>query len=164
MKKDHEITTRFASSADARIVHDMLFKLAVSMYGEHEFNSSVKDIKAALSGRKPDTYAIIAEKNGESVGVSVFFLTFSTWRGTRGVYVQDIFVAAGARGNGLGSRLLKEVVSWGTSQGADHLRLSVNRDNPAAHSFYKHLGLSFRDDEMIYAIVGDSFVNLGALS
>lgn len=134
------------------------------MHEENKFGSAVKDIEGALSGSKPDAYAIIAEKNGENIGVSVFFLTFSTWRGKRGVYVQDIFVAADARGSGLGSRLLKEVVSWGASQGADHLRLSANRDNKAAHNFYEHLGLSFRNDEIIYAIAGDSFDNLGAAS
>jgi hypothetical protein len=44
------------------------------------------------------------------------------------------------------------------------LRLSANRDNTAAHTFYEHVGLSFRNDEMIYAIVGDAFDNLGDAS
>ena len=164
MKERQEIATRFASSADARIVHDLLIELAVSMDDVHKISCSVEDIEAALSGNAPDIHAIIAEEDSKAVGVSVFFLTFSTWRGSRGVYVQDIFVADGARGVGLGARLLKEVISWGADQGADHLRLSVDRDNTVAQSFYENLGLSLRGDEMIYTIVGDAFVELGSAS
>ena len=164
MKERQEITTRFASSADARIVHGMLFELAVSLDDVHKISCTVRNIETALSGGAPDIHAIIAEKNGEAVGVSVFFLTFSTWRGTRGVYIQDIFVADSARAAGLGARLLKEVISWGADQDADHLRLSVDRTNTAARSFYENLGLSLRDDEMIYTIVGDPFVDLGSVS
>lgn len=134
------------------------------MQSTHKISANIQDIEAALSGSAPDISAIIAEKAGEAVGMSVFFLTFSTWRGARGVYIQDIFVAGGARGTGLGARLLKEVITWAVEQGADHLRLSVDRDNTAAKSFYESLGLSFRDDEMIYTVVGDSFADLGSNS
>lgn len=161
MKKRQAITTRFASSADAHIVHGMLVDLGVSMDDVDKISCTVQDVETALSGSAPDIHAIIAEKNSEAVGMTVIFLTFSTWRGTRGVYVQDIYVADGVRGIGLGARLLKEVIAWAVNQGADHLRLSVDRNNTSARSFYEKLGLSLRGDEMIYTIVGDSFIDLG---
>lgn len=128
----------------------------------HKISSTLADIEKALSGDTPDIQAIVARNNNETVGLGVFFLTFSTWRGARGVYLQDIFVAEGARGTGLGARLLREVISWGVDQGADHLRLSVDRHNKKARTFYESLGLSLRNDEMIYTIVGDACIELGA--
>lgn len=157
-----EITTRFAAPADAELVHGALLELAASMNESHKISSTVPDIKAALSGATPDIHAIVAQSNNETVGLGVFFLTFSTWRGARGVYLQDIFVAEGVRGTGLGARLLREVMSWGVDRGADHLRLSVDRNNNEARAFYESLGLSLRDDEMIYTIVGDACIELGA--
>jgi GNAT superfamily N-acetyltransferase len=162
LNERQEITTRFASPADAEIVHGALLELAASMNESHNISSTVADIEAALAGDTPDIRAIVARSNEETVGLGVFFLTFSTWRGARGVYLQDIFVADGMRGTGLGARLLREAISWGVDQGADHLRLSVDRHNKKARSFYESLGLSLRDDEMIYTIIGDDCIELGA--
>jgi GNAT superfamily N-acetyltransferase len=162
LNKRPHITTRFASPADAETVHGALLELAASMNESHRVFSTAADIRTALSGNTPDIHAIVAESNNEAVGLGVFFLTFSTWRGARGVYLQDIFVADGMRGTGLGARLLREVISWGVDQGADHLRLSVDRHNEIARSFYESLGLSLRNDEMIYTIIGDACIELGA--
>jgi len=162
LTKRSEITTRFASAADAEIVHGALLELAASMNESHKVSSTVANIEQALSGDIPDIHTIVAQRSNETVGLGVFFLTFSTWRGARGVYLQDIFVAASARGAGLGARLLREVISWGVQRGADHLRLSVDRNNTEARAFYESLGLSLRDDEMIYTIVGDAYIEMGA--
>jgi GNAT superfamily N-acetyltransferase len=164
LNKPQEITTRFAGPADAGLVHGALLELAASMNKSHRIGSTIADITAALSRVPPDIHAIIAQgkNNNETVGLGVFFLIFSTWRGTRGVYLQDIFVADSMRGTGLGARLLREVISWGVDQGADHLRLSVDRRNKKARSFYESLGLSLRENERIYTIAGDACVELGA--
>ena len=156
------ITTRFGTADDASIIHEMLLRLADSMKVTLEISSTAQEIGNALSGTVPDIHAIIAEKNGSPVGLAIFFLTFSTWRGTRGTYLQDIYVADDVRGGGLGARLLQEVAAWSGKQGADHLRLSVDRGNTAAQVFYEKLGMSFRDDEMIYTIVGDAMVDMGS--
>lgn len=154
------ITIRAASPSDASTVHAMLLRLALAMGAPKKNSSSVKDIAAALSGDRPAIHALIGELQKKPVGVAVFFLTFSTWRGKPGVYVQDIYVAANARGAGLGRKLLQAVAAWGLQQGADHLRLSVDPSNAAARAFYASLGLKLREDEVIYAATGESFTSL----
>ena len=140
----------------------MLERLAESMGATRKMYSTVEDIVTALSGNTPAIHAFVAEDESAPLGMAIFFLSYSTWRGSRGVYLQDIYVAGGARDAGLGRRLMQQVADWATAHGADHLRLSVDRDNTAARSFYDNLGLSYRDDEMICTIVGDAFKSMGS--
>lgn len=156
----NKITIRLATSDDAAAVHSMIIELARSMHADAKVSSSIQDFVNAMSGNNPAVHAMIAEKNSKTVGLSVFFLTFSTWRGSRGVYLQDIYVAEEFRTTGLGKRLIAAVINWAADRGADHLRLSVDRDNTGAQTFYESIGLSFREDEMIFAVVGESFHKL----
>ena len=140
----------------------MIMELADSIHAIEQVSSTIEDIERAMSGADPAIHALLAETDKRPVGVAVFFLSYSTWRGTQGVYVQDIYVAASARGTGLGKRLLAAVVSWAGDRGADHLRLSVDRDNTEARSFYDNIGLSYCEEEMIYKVVGKSFEDLAS--
>lgn len=158
---EHEISIRQASVQDAPVIFGMIVELAESTDAAARVSSTADDITEALSGENPEVHALIAESDGSPVGVAVFFLTYSTWRGTRGVYLQDIYLASTVRGTGLGTRLMRETVRWSKRLGADHLRLAVDRDNSDAQEFYASIGLRFRDDEKIYQIDDDAFDAMG---
>lgn len=155
------VTVRKASADDAKEVHSLILELAEHMSAREKVGSSVEDIRAALLGSEPAVHALMAEQDGHPVGVAIFFLSFSTWRGSNGVYLQDVYVRPNMRTTGTGRKLISRVVAWAADHGADHLRLSVDTDNIEARSFYEHLNLLHRDDEMIYQISGNSFSQLG---
>ena len=52
------------------------------------------------------TFCHVAEVDGEVVGMAVWFLTFSTWTGRNGIWLEDLFVLPEHRGTGLGKALL----------------------------------------------------------
>jgi GNAT superfamily N-acetyltransferase len=157
LKRTAPITLRQATPSDAPAIHTMILELADSLDANGRVTSTAGDIRGALSGDEPAVHAIIAENEGRPVGVAVFFLTFSTWRGARGVYLQDLFVRADAQATGLGRRLVDSVVAWARERGASHLRLSVDRRNSAARAFYEAVGMTHSDEECIYALAGPSF-------
>ena len=162
MTSDRHPTIRSATVDDAAAVHALIADLATSVPSHIARRSSAEDFKRAMAGKHPALHALIAEHDGNPVGVLAFFTTFSTWYGTPGVYVQDIFVAEQARGSGLGHDLLVAACQWGLQHGADHLRLSVDRANSNAKTFYESHELTHCVDEKIYMIEGDAFARLGA--
>jgi ribosomal protein S18 acetylase RimI-like enzyme len=153
---------RHASRADAELVHAMIVEMAHAMDAKAKVRSTVEDIADAMSDENPVIHVILAERGAVAIGLTIFFLTFSTWRGTLGVYVQDIYVSPEGRGTGIGRTMLSKVAAWAAERGADHLRLSVDRDNTNAQAFYENIGMSYCDDEMIYRITGNRFMALGS--
>jgi len=160
MNDSNPATLRMATRADAATIADAIHALARASGESHKSTASAEDFERHGFSDPPAFHALIAEKNGKAVGLSLWYLAFSSFRGEQGVYVSDLYVDIGERGTGLGKRLLKETAQLGKAAGATHLRLSVADANSNAHAFYERLGLEHRDDERIYQASGQSFVEL----
>jgi len=87
----------------------------------------------------------------------LFFRSFSTWRGSVGGYIQDLFVRPDHRGSGLAAMLLEATAAQIHRDGGTYLRLSVDADNIRGQRFYAKQGMRWSDDERIFQIHGDDF-------
>ena len=161
MTSTDAIVIRPASVDDAATVHGMILDMAEAMNVGGRVSSKVSDFAEAMSGDHPAIHVIIAEESDRAVGMIIFFLSFSTWRGAPGIYIQDIYLAQDVRGTGLAKKLVRDVVRWGSHKGADYLRLAVDPENDVAQSFYKGIGMSFCSDEINFQISASDFQKLG---
>jgi len=155
-------TIRRAKQADAATIHALVVALAADHGLTDLVASSVEDIRDQGFGADPAFEALIAEHGGAAVGLCLFFESFSTWAGRRGLYVQDLYVSEAARGLGLGRRLLAEAAAISRARGGSYLRLSVGVENDGAAAFYARVGLSRSNTEQIYQARGDDFAALAA--
>jgi ribosomal protein S18 acetylase RimI-like enzyme len=162
-RHDKRAELRTAVPADADAIHAMIRALAAELGVPGKVSSSAADIRRFGFSDPPAFYSLIAERDGVAVGLCLYFFSFSTWRGTRGVYLQDIYVAGSERGTGLARRLLGECARRSSAQGAKFLRLSVDRENAAARKFYRKLGIHHADSEFIYMALGEDFEALKKL-
>jgi GNAT superfamily N-acetyltransferase len=153
-------TLRLATEDDVGKLHAMIVALAKATGLREKVTSRPEDFRRFGSRGQPAFQALIAELHGEPVGLSLFFYSFSSWRGELGVYVQDLFVSDKVRGTGLGRRLIAETARLAKKRGVTWLRLSVGKNNTAAQAFYRTIGLSLSDDECIYQAVGLEFEKL----
>jgi GNAT superfamily N-acetyltransferase len=155
-----DVTVRLAGSGDAEAVYALVVELARSRNAMGKVLSTAADIARDGFGPDPAFEALIAEIDGTAVGLCLFFGSYSTWRGQRGIYVQDLVVADSARSLGVGRRLLAETAAIGRTRGAGYLRLSVDDDNPRAQAFYQRSGLHHSRPEQIYVLDDEAFVAL----
>ena len=66
--------------------------------------------------------ACVSEDGEEQVvGLAVWFLSFSTWTGTNGIWLEDLFVRPEFRGLGLGRALLATLAGICTERGYHRL-------------------------------------------
>ena len=147
-----EITIRRASRDDAGEIHRLIIELAAATGLAGKVTSTPEDFLTHGFGEAPAFEAILAERAGTTVGMAVFFFTFSTWRGQPGLYLQDLVVSESARGQGLGKRLLAETARAAVASGATHIRLSVDAANAQGMRFYESCGLDACTDERLYMI------------
>ncbi len=157
-----QTSVRLAGITDAERIYDMLVGLSRAVGDADKIVSSPDDIRRHGFGDDPAFHALLAEQDGHTVGLSLFFYSYSTWLGRLGVYIQDLYVDSSARGTGVGQRLIEETARIAKVRGANHLRLSVYQDNTGAQAFYQRIGMRRRDDELIYQADGRVFDALAA--
>jgi ribosomal protein S18 acetylase RimI-like enzyme len=155
-----ETFIRPATEEDVPAIHRLLAQLADATGLADKFHSGEDDLRRFGFSPRPMFDALLAERDDTVVGLCLFFYTFSSWRGTAGVYVQDLVVDRDARTGGVGRTLLVETARHARGRGVTHLRLSVQSDNADAIEFYRRLGLEHAADEYIFEAEGDAFDRL----
>ena len=151
---------RFARPEDADIVLALIRALA-----EYEREPDAVEVDAAtlasqLREPTPPFECLLAEREGETVGLALFFHTYSTWRGKRGIHLEDLFVVPAARGAGIGEALLREVARIARSRGCARLEWSVLDWNEPALAFYRALGARPLSEWVLHRVDGDALTAL----
>jgi len=114
-------------------------------------------LSAALFAPSPAVFASVAEDgSGAVVGLAVWFLNFSTWRGRHGIYLEDLYVRPAARGLGLGRALLTELAATCVARGYPRLDWWVLDWNAPALGFYRSLGALPMDEWTVWRLTGDA--------
>lgn len=99
----------------------------------------------------------VAEEEGRLIGACLGLMTFSTWRGARGLYVVDLFVLPEARGRNVGLALLRFQARHFAARGADFIKLEVDETNTGAARFYARLGFTKKSEDRLHILEQDRF-------
>lgn len=154
---------RPASTADASAIQSLIAALAKETIGPDKNVLSVDAILRYGFGEDKCFECRVAEERGAVVAVLVLLDEFSTWRGVKGVYVLDIYIAPAARGRGLGKRLIAEAARWAGSRGARYLRLSVDQENVDAIKFYETIGFKEGAHDRVFVLEGEALQAVGSM-
>ncbi|GLF97114.1 GNAT family N-acetyltransferase [Streptomyces yaizuensis] len=154
---------RTAEPHDVPEIHRMIRELAEYEKAPHEVRASQEQLREALFGERPAAYAHIAESDdGEVAGFALWFLNFSTWRGTHGVYLEDLYVRPGLRGGGHGKALLTELARICVARGYERLEWSCLKWNEPTIAFYRSLGAREQDEWSVFRLTDGPLAALGA--
>jgi ribosomal protein S18 acetylase RimI-like enzyme len=123
--------------------------------------SGTRELGRALFGTPPSTWALVADGSDGLAGVVLYAPVFSTVRGGAGLYVSDIWIDPGARGQRLGPSLLRRAAADAEALwDAQFMRLSVHDHNTAAADFYDRLGFRRGQGETVMMLTGQEFQRL----
>jgi diamine N-acetyltransferase len=112
----------------------------------HEAKATDEDLQEALFCAHPRVFCEIAERHGEAVGFSLWYYTFSTFRGRHGIYLEDLYVRPAHRGHGLGKLLLANLAKRCVAESLGRLEWSVLDWNAPSIDFYKSQGAVLMDE------------------
>jgi GNAT superfamily N-acetyltransferase len=127
-----------------------------------QVEATEEQLREALFGADPHVFALVAEHEGRLGGFAVWFLTFSTWLGRHGIYLEDLFVRPELRGLGYGRELLRELARICVAEGYGRLEWAVLDWNEPAIGFYRALGAQAQDEWTVHRISGDALDRLAA--
>jgi len=94
----------------------------------------------------PALFAHVAEVDGAVVGMAVWVLSFSTWTGTHGIWLEDLYVSPRHRGLGLGQELLRTLAGVCVERGYHRLEWWVLDWNTPSIGFYESIGAVAQDE------------------
>lgn len=154
-----DVTIREAVPEDAATMVRFLRELAEYQATTEYFHATEEAMVRDGFGEGREFESLIAESEGKPVGLATFNRTYSTWAGSVGLIIQDLFVAEEARGKQVGFHLVREVARIAEERGATHLQLNVVHANPA-RNFYARVGFNHMDDLLTYRLDHDKMTAL----
>lgn len=154
---------RTATPADVPVIRAMIRELAEYEKALHEARATEEQLHDALFGEHPAVFGLVAEDDttGEPVGFALWFRNFSTWRGTHGIYLEDLYVRPSRRGGGHGKALLTELARICVERGYSRLEWSVLDWNEPSIGFYKSLGAVPMDEWTVFRLTDGALAELG---
>jgi GNAT superfamily N-acetyltransferase len=147
---------RFAAVEDADLILEFILALADYEKLAHEVVADADSLSRSLFGEHPAAEILIAEFHGQPAGFALFFRSFSTFLGKPGLYLEDLFVKAEHRGQGIGRELLGCLARIARQRECGRLEWSVLDWNESAIHFYRGLGARPLDGWSVFRVTGDS--------
>lgn len=155
---------RRATPADVEIITALVYELADYEKLRDQCTVDAAQIHAALFGPNPSVFAHVAESDGTVVGFALWFLSFSTWDGVNGIYLEDLYVRPAFRGSGLGVALLSALAAECREHGYTRLGWSVLDWNTPSIGFYTSLGAVGQNEWTTFRLSGEALAALAARS
>ena len=127
------------------------------------------DLTAALFGPDPRAHCLVAELTGdpvagEVVGMALWFVTYSTWRGRHGIWLEDLYVSPGHRRLGLGRALLAALAGICVQRGYHRLEWTVLDWNEPALAFYRTIGAAPLSEWTTWRVSGPAIEEVSQMS
>ena len=129
-----DITIRPATEADLPAIHALVYELAV--YEKEPEAVETTPAEYLDDFRQGRFESFVAEVDGRVVGMTLFFMAYSSWRGKM-LYLDDFVVSESMRGSGVGQRLFDAFVEEGRRRGCRLVKWQVLDWNEPALNFYR---------------------------
>ena len=152
-------TIRNATPQDTGLIYGFILKMARYEKLESEVDTSEEALRRALFDER-QAEVVIGEENGIPVGFALFFHNFSTFRGQRGLYLEDLFVDREHRGKGYGKALLLHLTRIAVQRRGRRMEWAVRDWNAPAIAFYKSLGAVPMDEWTVFRLTEEQLHQL----
>jgi GNAT superfamily N-acetyltransferase len=158
------VTVRPAVPSDVPTILRFIRELADYERAPEEAIATPELLHEALFSARPACECFMGEIGGRPEGFALFFHNFSTWKGRRGVYLEDLYVTPAARGKGLGKALLARVAAVAVERGCPRLEWAVLDWNTPALEFYRVLGAQPMSEWTVHRVTGEALTKLASLT
>lgn len=142
------ITIRKALEKDVKSMHKLIKELTIFEKAGDQVSITPEDLLRDGFRSNPAKYqAIVADKDGELIGMALYYFRYSTWKGST-LYLEDLIVTERFRRKGIGKALFEHVIYLSKKWEVARLEWQVLEWNHPAISFYDSINTNF-DEEWV---------------
>ncbi len=139
-----KMNIRKGIKSDLPSVFRLVNELALFEKAPEAVTNTIADMEKDGFSENPVFGFHLAEVDHEIVGIAVYFIKYSTWKG-RGLYLDDLIVTEKMRGKGIGQKLFDAYIAEAKKMGAKQAHWQVLDWNEPAIAFYKKLNATIYD-------------------
>ena len=154
------VVIRRAAPEDSADIAEMIHGLAEFERAPEHCTVTETQISTALFGGSPTVHGHVAEVDGEIAAMALWFLSFSTWDGVAGIYLEDLFVRTRFRRRGLARALLAALAGECQDNGYTRLSWAVLNWNVNAIALYDEIGAQPLREWTTYRLSGPPLAEL----
>ncbi len=140
----------------------MIHELAEFEHASHDCTVTEIQLGKALFGPDPTVYGYLVEVDGQAAAAALWFRNFSTWDGTAGIYLEDLFVRPQFRRRGLARKLLATLARDCVEHGYTRLSWAVLDWNVNAIALYDAVGGKPQSEWITYRVSGSELSELAS--
>ncbi len=135
-----EITVRDVAPADIDVLLDFIRLLGVHEKRPEAVTVTADKLHDLMFADHPIAYGILGFLDGKPVAYAMLCQKYSSFRGTKVAYIEDLLVTDAARGHGFGKHMMAAIAEKSLDWGCDALEWSALDYNDEALGFYDYLG------------------------
>jgi GNAT superfamily N-acetyltransferase len=149
------VSIRDAVPADTGDLLRLIRELAGYERAPDAVEATEADLQRHLFDPGPKVFALVAEVDGSVVGMAIYFVSFSTWTGRHGLYLEDLFVEPAHRSRGIGRALMQALARRALDRDYKRLDWAVLDWNQPAINFYRALGAVPMEEWTTFRLAGE---------
>jgi len=124
------------------------------------FEATEESLADAMFGHEAFVNGLVADNNGRLAGYALFYQNYATFRGQRGMYLEDIYISPEFQSKGIGEAMLRRLAKIAIDRGCGRIDFQVLEWNRPAISFYEKLGAVRDDTERHFKFTDEAFRRL----
>ena len=134
LRDGRQLVLRGATRADVDGVFELCVRrLAIEHDALDELQTTVEAFARAFAAGK--FHLLVAEIDGALAGAATYQYSYRTWSG-ESLYLQDLYVAAAHRGEGVGTQLIRGLAAVAVASDCDRMFWESHVGNARANVFY----------------------------
>ena len=129
------------------LVADLFDKYRVFYKKESDIESGKQFIQARLDNNESVIFVALDTDKSTAVGFTQLYPTYSSVRVMKNWILNDLYVAKEYRKQGIGEKLIQNVMNFAKENNAKFVQLSTAVDNYTAQSLYEQIGFKKQEPE-----------------
>ncbi|HOI82394.1 MAG: GNAT family N-acetyltransferase [Thermovirgaceae bacterium] len=158
-KSFERLTIRTGEPRDVPVILRFIKELAEYEGIGNRVTATERGLMKTLFGDAPAAETAVAMVDGEPVGFAVFYHTFSTILGKRGLHLDDLYISPQWRGKGLGTAMLRWLARLAVERDCGRFEWWCMKDNAPALEFYERIGAMKHDEVFILRMQGETIAS-----
>ena len=124
------------------------------------FEATPENLAAVMFGVGAFVKGLVAEYSGEMIAYALFYPNYATFRGQRGMYLEDLYISPAHRGRGIGEAMIRRIARVAKEHGCERIDFQVLEWNEPAIAFYEKLGAHRENTERHFKFTDAAFDGL----